>query len=178
MFAVEMIKQPRAQLEQLGSKEKFWFGVGEKKSLWIANQDRHHENWGALRKNGTLYLAPTFDHGAALARNCTDKERKDRMKTNDERRTLDAFVRKAKSAFFSAGVPEKPLTPLDAWTQWSHWIPEAASAWRKRLELVDDTKLLSLFNLMPDTHMTETERTFTRKLLELNRHRILDGDVS
>lgn len=33
---------------------------------WIANQDRHHENWGALRMGTALYLAPSFDHGAAL----------------------------------------------------------------------------------------------------------------
>ena len=33
---------------------------------WIANQDRHHENWGALQDD-RLRLAPTFDHGASLA---------------------------------------------------------------------------------------------------------------
>ncbi len=32
---------------------------------WIANQDRHHENWGAISLNDGLHLAPTFDHGAA-----------------------------------------------------------------------------------------------------------------
>jgi hypothetical protein len=32
---------------------------------WIANQDRHHENWGAIRDaGGELFLSPTFDHGA------------------------------------------------------------------------------------------------------------------
>jgi hypothetical protein len=38
---------------------------------WIANQDRHHENWGALQDD-QLRLAPTFDHGASLARNLSD----------------------------------------------------------------------------------------------------------
>ena len=32
----------------------------------IANQDRHHENWAALRDGERMRLAPTFDHGAAL----------------------------------------------------------------------------------------------------------------
>ena len=36
---------------------------------WIANQDRHHENWGALRHGDELRLAPTFDHGASLVNN-------------------------------------------------------------------------------------------------------------
>ena len=25
---------------------------------WVANQDRHHQNWGAILDNGVLYLAP------------------------------------------------------------------------------------------------------------------------
>src|SRR6266496_4341526 len=43
----------------------------------IANQDRHHGHWGAIRLQGekTLRLAPSFDHGASLARNITDEER-------------------------------------------------------------------------------------------------------
>lgn len=145
---------------------------------WIANQDRHHENWGALRKNGTLYLAPTFDHGASLARNCTDQEREERMKTRDNRRTLATFVTRAKSAFFKAGIPDKPLTPLDAWTDWSHRTPAAASAWTARLASVDETQLSALLEQVPPAHMTATERQFTLKLLELNRRRILDGGAS
>jgi hypothetical protein len=35
---------------------------------WIANQDRHHENWAVhLNPDAELELAPTFDHAAALA---------------------------------------------------------------------------------------------------------------
>ncbi|PKN25743.1 MAG: phosphatidylinositol kinase [Deltaproteobacteria bacterium HGW-Deltaproteobacteria-22] len=145
---------------------------------WIANQDRHHENWGALRKNGSLCLAPTFDHGASLARNCTDSEREERMTTRDARRTLAAFVRKAKSAFFSAGITDNPLTPLAAWMEWSRRTPAAAAAWTARLESVDETQVLALLDQVPRTHMTETERRFTLKMLELNRRRILDGDAS
>lgn len=40
---------------------------------WIANQDRHHENWGAIWDGERLALAPSFDHGAALARNLSDE---------------------------------------------------------------------------------------------------------
>lgn len=33
----------------------------------VANQDRHHQNWGVVRLPNGDYLAPTFDHGASLA---------------------------------------------------------------------------------------------------------------
>jgi len=39
---------------------------------WTANQDRHHENWAAITGAKGVELAPTFDHGSALARNLTD----------------------------------------------------------------------------------------------------------
>ena len=51
--------------------------------MWIANQDRHHENWAAVWDGEALHLAPTFDHGAALARNLSDQERLDRLTTKD-----------------------------------------------------------------------------------------------
>src|SRR6185369_4968240 len=56
---------------------------------WIANQDRHHENWGALWDGTTMRLAPTFDHGAALARNLQDSERQERLITKDRNRTIE-----------------------------------------------------------------------------------------
>jgi len=45
---------------------------------WVANQDRHHQNWGAIRvpDQAMMFLAPTFDHGASLARNLSDEDEK------------------------------------------------------------------------------------------------------
>jgi serine/threonine protein kinase HipA of HipAB toxin-antitoxin module len=35
---------------------------------WIANLDRHHENWGlVLTKDITGHLAPSYDHASSLA---------------------------------------------------------------------------------------------------------------
>jgi len=33
----------------------------------VANQDRHHQNWGAVDNGEIRRLTPTFDHGASLA---------------------------------------------------------------------------------------------------------------
>jgi hypothetical protein len=48
----------------------------------VANQDRHHENWAAIR-DCELRLAPTFDHGSGLARNLTDDKRRIHLTTKD-----------------------------------------------------------------------------------------------
>lgn len=49
----------------------------------VGNQDRHHENWGAIRKQKGIALAPTFDHSASLARNLKEQEKQDRLNTTD-----------------------------------------------------------------------------------------------
>jgi hypothetical protein len=52
---------------------------------WIANQDRHHENWGLIWDPtvAELQLAPTFDHGAGMACILTDEKRHRHLTTRD-----------------------------------------------------------------------------------------------
>ena len=69
---------------------------------WVANQDRHHGNWGAVQdEHGRLSLSPTFDHGAALARLLTDEERQERLTTRDRNRSISVYVSKAQSACYA-----------------------------------------------------------------------------
>jgi hypothetical protein len=75
---------------------------------WIANQDRHHENWGALIVEGEVRLAPTFDHGASLARNLLDSERAERLTTKDNNRTVAAFAARGRSAFYRSTTANGP----------------------------------------------------------------------
>jgi len=46
------------------------------------NTDRHHENWGVIRlPDGSVHLAPTFDHASSLGRTLLDAERAQRLQT-------------------------------------------------------------------------------------------------
>jgi hypothetical protein len=67
---------------------------------WIANQDRHHENWGAIWDGKSMRLAPTYDHAAGMARNLKDVERQDRLVTRDKNRTVRAYAEKVTSLKF------------------------------------------------------------------------------
>lgn len=100
---------------------------------WIANQDRHHENWAAVREpTGTLRLAPTFDHGASLARNLSDEERHERLTTKDRNRSVGAFARRARSAVYADVAAKRPLTTVAAW-QAVAARASAAGRWLDRL---------------------------------------------
>lgn len=143
---------------------------------WIANQDRHHENWGALRVGEQLHLGPTFDHGASMARNLSEGERKDRLTTRDEGRQIGHFVRRARSAFYEVGVTDRPMTTVQAWRAFSQRSLQASTIWVDRLRAIDESTVPKLLAEVPPNRLSSIGRDFTNQLLIENRRRILDGD--
>jgi hypothetical protein len=143
---------------------------------WIANQDRHHENWGVLMIAKQLHLAPTFDHGASLARNVTDEERKDRLTTRDRGRQVGAFVRRARSAFFADVTARRPLTTVEAWRAFATIAPDAAATWLARLEQIDEGMIRGVVDEVPPARMSRICRDFTIAVLAENRRRLLANE--
>jgi hypothetical protein len=145
---------------------------------WIANQDRHHENWAAVREiDGVLRLAPTFDHGASLARNLTDEERHERLTTKDRGRALPTFARRARSAIYPDAAATKPLTTVAAWRAIAARAPDAAVAWAERLGIVTDDQVRKIIGEIPPQRMSAVCKEFTLYLLNENRQRILTGEA-
>jgi len=140
---------------------------------WIANQDRHHENWGALVEGDTMRLAPTFDHGAALARNVTDRERHDRLTTRDRNRTVEAFARAGRSAFYATTTDARALGTLDAFEAFARNCPDAKRTWLGQLGAVDRQAISAILERVPDDRMTPVCRQFTLELLLTNQQRLL-----
>ena len=143
---------------------------------WIANQDRHHENWGVLLSNDTLRLAPTFDHGASLARNLPDAERQDRLTTRDQGRTVARFVRRARSAFYADASVSRPLTTVQAWRAFATRATGAATAWLARLNGINDDTIRGVVEEVPTHRMSRICRDFTMALLIENRRRLLANE--
>jgi hypothetical protein len=141
---------------------------------WIANQDRHHENWGALWDQASLRLAPTFDHGAALARNLLDSERVERLVTNDRNRTVAAFATKGRSAFFGDVAAAKPLELRDAFRAFELRAPRAADAWLDQLRRIGLEAVSSILDRVPSERMSEVSKRFTAELLLTNQRRLLE----
>jgi hypothetical protein len=135
---------------------------------WIANQDRHHENWGALVED-QIRLAPTFDHGAALARNLTDHERLERLQTKDRNRTMTAFAERGRSAFYRSVADKRPIGTLEAFTLFADQVPGAKEVWLKQLGAMNNDTLWSILELVPQTRMSEVCKTFTLELLLANQ---------
>jgi hypothetical protein len=145
---------------------------------WIANQDRHHENWAAIREGETLRLAPTYDHGASLARNLKDEERSERLTTRDVNRQLATFVQKARSAFYGTPTDTKPLSTMEAWQAFAARVPDARTTWLVQLRRVCDTDVDQLIAQVPEQRMSPLCRVFTRRLLQENQRRLLEESDS
>jgi hypothetical protein len=143
---------------------------------WIANIDRHHENWAAIwHPDGSMMrLAPTFDHGAALARNLLDTERAERLTTKDRNRTVAAFAAKGRSAFFGSADDAKPLELREAFRAFAASAPRAAVAWLERLRSLDRDPVWGIVESVPRERMSETCQQFTAELLMVNQARLLE----
>jgi len=149
---------------------------------WIANQDRHHENWAlvVVPEDGTssVHLAPSYDHASSFGNNEPDTKRESRLTTRDVGRSMEKYVERARSAFYLTQNSSKPLSTIDAFQKAASKRPEAARLWLKQLEGISPSDTRSILGRIPKTEITEVAIEFTEKILELNRERLLKLRIS
>lgn len=141
---------------------------------WIANQDRHHENWGLVNHQERIYLAPTYDHAASMGQNEVDETRRERLETRDRGRHISHYIRKARSAIYERKTDAKPLSTIDAFKLAASKNPRAAQVWLKQLEAITCKDCQAIFEQIPPADISQTAIQFALTLLELNRNRLLD----
>lgn len=140
----------------------------------IANQDRHHENWGLISDQEQIYLAPSYDHAASMGQNETDAVRQDRLTTRDRGRHISTYITKARSAIYDSKTSKKALLTLDLFIEAAAKSPEAAKIWLDQLQQVPEKAYQSLFDQLPDGEITPLAKQFATKMLELNKQRLLE----
>ena len=159
---------------------------------WIANQDRHHENWGAIQEitsslipsnnqhnlrvlmqTGPLRLAPSFDHGAHWQEIFRMKKDRERLDTKDRNFSLQQFTQRAKSAFYKNKNDSKTIGTFDAFKEFASHAPQAAQIWLKRLATIKRDDIEVIINNVPDTRMSGIAKRFTVELLIVNQDRLL-----
>jgi hypothetical protein len=142
---------------------------------WVANQDRHHQNWGAIQHEGMLRLSPTYDHGASLARNLTDEDRKSRLETRDKNRTVEHFCGKARSGFYATPKNDKTMFALDAFRRFAERDIAAARIWLGKLGEISEIAVNTILAEVPPQRMSPITRAFTLELLMINQRRLLES---
>lgn len=140
----------------------------------IGNTDRHHENWGVIASSDGVFLAPSYDHAASLGRNESDVSRIERLRTNDEGRTVEAYAMRSRSAFYDSISSRKAMLNFDVFASAARICPEASAEWVFRLSSITDDSVDAILNSVPDEFISTPARDFARRFILFNRSRILD----
>ena len=135
----------------------------------IGNTDRHHENWGVLRKRTGRrwfgWLAPTFDHASSLGRELRDiGAGKCRSRLLYERR-VGHYAEKAPGAIFWQSTDRRGLSPIELVRRAGVHYPELFGPALRALERADRPTLVGIVERVPDDWMSAAAREFAIELM-------------
>ncbi|MDY6456709.1 HipA domain-containing protein [Acinetobacter faecalis] len=118
------------------------------------------------------HLAPSYDHGASLARNLSDVQREQRLTSKDKGQHISQFVLKSKSWFLDRGT-NKRLKSLETFKQYALMEKAAANSWLKILDELNDDQIYLIISKVPDKLMSKISKDFTFKLIQCNKLNLL-----
>ena len=136
----------------------------------IGNTDRHHENWGVLRRtraDGSLEdtLAPSFDHASSMGREMLPDERERRLREG----SIDAYARRGRGAIFLTTADPHGTNPLELVLRAAPTMPEAFQPWFARVRALSSASIQSIINAVPETLMDSTAKRFTTAFVDYTR---------
>lgn len=138
---------------------------------WVANRDRHDNNWAVLRPvlepAGPLRLCGSYDHASSLGFNVMDPRRAQLL--NDE--TVEAWCRRGTAWRFDYDASTTLVQLADKALQLAS--SDARSYWFEKMCNVSEDDVRSIIARVP--RMSDLARTFAVTVLSVNRRRILDG---
>lgn len=134
----------------------------------IGNVDRHHENWGLLRKRvgdrWQGFLAPSFDHASSMGRELLDERRELFLREG----RVGRYCEGGRGGIFWSEDEKRGPSPLElvrrAILEYEEFLLWALTT----LKPVTKAALEEIIARVPDDWMTTTARTFTLELLNYN----------
>ena len=143
---------------------------------WIANTDRHHENWGYIEVSGNRVLAPTYDHGSAFAWRENDETLLKRLTTKDIRYSIAHHLSRSNSALYGKrdSEPYDKLSLLQAVNLFSQQCePVEVAHWITVFSDLDVAIVSQIVNSAPESQVSDTRKTWVVELLKINLERLL-----
>jgi hypothetical protein len=137
---------------------------------WIANRDRHDENWSVLRPHdpqAPTRLCGAYDQAGCLGYNLRDSHRIALLNGNQ----VEAWALKGTAWRFEHSSKPPTLVTLAAQAL-TLASPSAQPHWLGALRGVADDTIASLLNRVPG--LSDPARTFANEVLGINRGRLFD----
>jgi len=134
----------------------------------IGNTDRHHQNWGILRKRvGNTWkdsVAPSFDHASSLGRELVD-DRRDRYLADNR---VGAYAERGRGAIYWSEGDRHGLSPLELVRRGTGAHPGLFLPTLSKLEKISDGAVTRLLDRIPRCWMSRTARSFVLALMCYN----------
>lgn len=138
----------------------------------IGNTDRHHENWGILRKRaGDRWrglVAPSFDHASSLGRELSD-ERREKLLTENR---VGAYAERGRGAIYWSEGDRRGLSPLELVRQGTTRYPALFRPALSKLARLNDDLVADLVNRVPPCWMTSSSRMFVCAMMFYTREEL------
>lgn len=134
----------------------------------IGNTDRHHENWGILRRRaggeGGSFVAPSYDHASSLGRELRD-ERRDRLMTENR---IGDYAERGRGAIYWSEDERYGPSPLELVRRAAPTYPDLFHSALAKLQKLDEDAISAIVNRVPDNWMSPVARTFAIALMCYN----------
>ena len=134
----------------------------------IGNTDRHHENWGILRRrvDGRWkgFVAPTFDHASSLGRELQDVKRERLLAEN----RFSDYAEKGRGAIYWSEDSKRGPSPLGLVRQAVNSYPDIFRPVKEKLDLLDVKAMEESVNRIPYGWISSSAREFAIALLCYN----------
>lgn len=137
----------------------------------VGNTDRHHENWGFLRRERAgrvdYSLAPSFDHASSLGREMKDERRK-RLLAEGQ---LEArYIRQARGGIYLKELGENKVPPLVLVESLAVIHPRLFSPWLQKLSHATDEAVCAILQRMPPGWITSAQAEFASAIIAISRN--------
>ena len=134
----------------------------------IGNTDRHHENWGILRRRvGDGWrgsVAPSYDHASSLGRELLD-ERRDRLMTENR---IENYAERGRGAIYWSENERYGPSPLELVRRAAPTYPDLFHSALAELQKLDEDFISIIVNRVPDNWMSPAARAFAIALMSYN----------
>jgi hypothetical protein len=141
---------------------------------WIANTERHHQNWALLQtlsENGvSCAMCPSFDHASSPGHELTDVRRREIMASGIDRYP---HHKQSRGAIYWLSTDDHPPQQLELVRRIGRENPALGLPWLARLGAIEVAAWRDVIHSVPETWMTPLAKKFAVSLVEAIRSELL-----
>lgn len=140
----------------------------------IGNTDRHHENWGVVRKleadESFRWLAPSYDHASSLGRELRDSARDRHLRDGVER-----YVERGRGGIYWNQDDRRAPSPLRLARLATERYPDMFVPAMRKLGNLSESDFVQVVNRIPDGWMSESAACFAVSIMRYNLAKLREG---